>query len=101
MELTLNMNYYALTYKTVENYLEERPKYRVEHLKLVTEFAEKGCLVLGGAMDNPADEALLIFKAESDKVALSFVESDPYIKNGLIKSWSVRKWNVVVNSFEK
>ena len=95
------MNYYALTYKTADNYLEERPKYRDEHLKLATEFVEKGYLVLGGAMENPADEALLIFKAESDKIVISFAENDPYVKNGLVKLWSVRKWNVVVNSFEK
>lgn len=94
------MNYYILSYKTVKNYLEERPKYRAEHLLLAKEYAENGQLVLAGALDNPADEALLVFMSESDEVARNFAENDPYVQNGLIEEWTVRKWNVVVNSME-
>ncbi|MEL4308849.1 YciI-like protein [Joostella sp. CR20] len=95
------MNYYALTYKTADNYLAEREKYRTAHLQLATEYVLKGLLVLGGVMENPADEALLIFKAETDEVAISFAENDPYVQHKLVVSWSVRKWNVVVNGFER
>ncbi len=92
------MNYYILVYKTIDNYLQERPKYRMEHLNLVTESFNNGELILGGAMDNPADEALLIFKGESEDIAKSFALNDPYLKNGLVKKWYVRKWNVVIGN---
>ncbi|MDT0645831.1 YciI-like protein [Zunongwangia sp. F260] len=90
------MNYYVLKYQLQENYLKDRGKYRTEHLNLAKETAQTGTLVLAGAMDDPADEALLIFKAADDAAAKTFAEKDPYVKNGLVKEWSVRKWNVAV-----
>ncbi len=96
------MNYYVLNYQLSENYLQERGQYRAEHLGMAKEAAEKGELVLGGAMDDPADQAILIFRGADENIARQFAENDPYVKNGLIKKWEVRKWNAVVGSkFEK
>lgn len=92
------MNYYILFYELTDNYLQERGQYRAEHLGLARDAAENGELVLGGALDSPADQAILVFLAENEKVATSFAENDPYVKNGLIKEWKVRKWNAVVGS---
>ena len=89
------MNYYILDYITSGNYLEERIKYRKEHLNHATEYFNEGYLILGGAID-AANEAVLVFKADSDKIVEAFAQNDPYVKNGLIKSWSVKKWNVVI-----
>lgn len=89
------MNYYILDYITSDNYLEERVKYRKEHLNHATEYFNEGYLILGGAID-AANEAVLVFKADSDKIVEAFAQNDPYVKNGLIKSWSVKKWNVVI-----
>jgi uncharacterized protein YciI len=92
------MNYYILVYRTVDNYIEKRAQYRDEHLALATEFSESKGLILAGALTDPPDEALLIFKAESDEVVKSFVHHDPYVNNGLIKEWYIRKWNVVIGN---
>ncbi len=92
------MNYYILNYKLADNYLQDRGQYRAEHLGMAKEAAEKGQLVLGGALDEPADEAFLIFHGENDKTATAFAKNDPYVKNGLIKEWTVRKWNAVIGS---
>lgn len=92
------MNYYILNYKLADNYLEDRGQYRAEHLGMAKEAAEKGELVLGGALDEPADQAFLIFRGENDQTATAFAKNDPYVKNGLIKEWEVRKWNAVVGS---
>ena len=89
------MNYYILDYIASDNYLEERVKYRKEHLNHATEYFNEGYLILGGAID-AANEAVLVFKADSDKIVEAFAQNDPYVKNGLIKSWSVKKWNVVI-----
>lgn len=88
--------YYALFYTTVEDYLEKRAAYREEHLKLATAAYESGNLVLAGALADPADGALLIFKSESPEAAEEFAKNDPYVKNGLITKWKVRPWNVVI-----
>ena len=92
------MNYYILNYELADNYLQERGQYRAEHLGMAKEASELGELILGGAMDDPADEAILIFRGESDEVAKAFAENDPYVKNGLIKNWKVRKWNALVGN---
>ena len=92
------MNYYLLKYKLADNYLQDRGQYRAEHLGMAKEAAEKGELVLGGAMDDPADEAILIFRSKDEKIANAFAENDPYVKNGLIEKWEVRKWNAVIGS---
>ena len=92
------MNYYILTYELTENYLQERGRYRAEHLGLAKEMAETGKLVLGGALDEPADKAILIFYGDNESLAYNFAKNDPYVKNGLIKKWEIRKWNAVIGS---
>ena len=92
------MNYYFLTYELADNYLRDRGHYRAEHLGMAKELAEKGKLVLGGAFEEPADKAILIFYGDHAKLAYNFAENDPYVKNGLIKKWEVRKWNAVIGS---
>ncbi|MBL7968718.1 MAG: YciI family protein [Prolixibacteraceae bacterium] len=90
--------YYILFYKTVENYIEKRAPFREEHLALARQALENGELVLGGALSDPADGAVLVFKGESRTVAESFAQNDPYVKNGLIPEWNVREWNVVIGN---
>jgi uncharacterized protein len=90
--------YYNLFYTTVDNYLEKRAPFRAEHLQLAQQAQENGQLILAGALDNPADQALLVFKGDSPKVAEEFAKNDPYVINGIIAKWSVRAWNVVVGN---
>jgi uncharacterized protein YciI len=87
--------YYILFYKTVDNYIERRTPFREDHLGLVQEFYSHGHLVMAGALADPADGAVLIFRGEGPEAAHEFVKRDPYVKNGLITEWSVRQWNVV------
>lgn len=88
--------YFALIYDTVDDYLERRGDYRAEHLALARAATERGELVLGGAFADPADQALLVFEGADRSVAEQFAAADPYVRNGLVKSWRVREWTVVV-----
>ena len=88
--------YYILFYKTVDDYLERRAKFREEHLKYATEAYHRGELVIAGALDEPADSAVLVFQSHSPAVAEEFAKNDPYNLNGLIVEWSVRPWTVVI-----
>jgi len=87
--------YYILFYKTVENYIERRAPFREEHLGLIREFLNDGRLFMAGALAEPADGAVLIFRGDNPQAAHDFVSRDPYVKNGLITEWSVRPWMVV------
>ena len=85
-----------LIYDLGDDYLERRPLHRKEHLALAWEAHERGELVLGGALDDPTDTAVLFFEGEGPDVAERFAQADPYVRNGLVKSWRVRPWTTVV-----
>jgi uncharacterized protein len=88
--------YYLLFYDTVADYIEKRAPYREEHLALAGKAHERGEIVMAGALAEPADGAVLVFKGQSAEVAENFVKNDPYVKAGLISRWRVRPWTVVI-----
>ena len=92
------MNYYVLVYHLTDDYLERRGNYRAEHLQLAKDAEARGELVLGGAYSDPADTALLVWRGEDASAAENFVNSDPYVKNGLIARWEIRPWTVVIGT---
>jgi uncharacterized protein YciI len=92
------MPYYTLFYHLVDDYLTRRPLYREEHLRLAREAHERGELFLGGALADPADQALLVFRVRDRSVAEAFARNDPYVLNGLVTRWEVRPWTVVIGN---
>jgi uncharacterized protein len=92
------MEYYALFYDVVDDFVARRAPYRDEHLRLAREAHQRGDLVLAGALSDPADRALLIFRAADKTVAEDFARGDPYVANGLVTRWEVRSWAVVIGN---
>ncbi|MDN3689128.1 YciI-like protein [Cyclobacterium jeungdonense] len=92
------MNYYLLIYTVSPDYLEKRGTYRKEHLNLAENLHKNGQLLMGGALADPADQAILLFRGETPAAAEAFVQADPYVKNGLVLSWEIRKWTVVIGN---
>lgn len=90
------MNYYALIYETVDDYVARRAEFREMHLHFAREVHDRGDLVLAGAFDDPVDRALLIFRVSDKSKVEEFAREDPYVVNGLVKKWEVRPWKVVV-----
>jgi uncharacterized protein YciI len=88
--------HYLLFYEAADDYLARRPEFRNAHLELALKACERGELLLGGALANPLDGAILLFKADSPLVAEEFARADPFVTNGLVKRWHVRGWNTVV-----
>ncbi len=95
------MNYYALIYDVVGDYVTRRAQYRQEHLRLANEANKRGDLLLGGAFTDPADRTLLIFHVKDSTVVEDFVKRDPYVINGLVTRWQIRNWNVVIGSAQQ
>lgn len=92
------MKYFLLSYDLVDDYLQRRSQYRVEHLALAKASLERGELRLGGAFANPADAAVLVFQGEDPSVAEAFAHADPYVREGLVRAWMVREWTVVIGA---
>lgn len=90
--------YFILFYDYIENIVEKRTPYREAHLALVREYVERGELILGGAFADPADGAAIVFKVEDQARIETFVGKDPYVVNGLVTGWRIRKRTVVVGT---
>ena len=87
--------HYLLFYEVGEDYVARRAEFRNAHLELGWQASERGELVLGGALANPVDGAILVFKGDSPEVAENFAKVDPYVTSGLVKRWYVREWTTV------
>ena len=107
--------HFALFYDYVPDVLERRQPHRQAHLALVKDFKERGKFVMGGAMADPVDSALIVFtdrhSAESfaleDPYVCAAVASavgdshqlavtDRYVHNGIVTRHRVREWSTVV-----
>jgi uncharacterized protein YciI len=90
--------FWALLYDLVDDYFERRAPLRADHLALAQAAHERGELVMAGALDEPPDMAILVFRAGGPEVIETFVANDPYVQQGLISSWQIRRWNVVIGA---
>jgi uncharacterized protein YciI len=88
--------HYLLMYDAAPDYLERRPAFRDEHLRLAWEAQARGELVLAGALADPVDGAVFLFQGDSPAAAEAFARADPYVRHGLVASWRVRRWTTVV-----
>jgi uncharacterized protein len=94
------MAYYALFYDVVDEFVAHRTPYRGEHLALVRAAHQRGEIVLAGALAEPVDRALLIFRVADRQIVEEFAKNDPYVTGGLVKRWEVRPWTVVAGGEE-
>jgi uncharacterized protein YciI len=88
--------HFLLIYDYMPDYLERRGEFRKAHLAYANAAVERGELVLGGALADPPDKAVILFRGESPAAAERFAKNDPYVLNGLVTDWKVRPWTTVV-----
>jgi uncharacterized protein YciI len=92
------MPYFVLFYETADNYVERRAPYRTQHLELARAAHARGELLLAGALDNPPDRAVLVFRAPEKSTVEEFARRDPYVINGAVRRWEIRPWTVVIGN---
>lgn len=90
------MSYHVLEYQLAPDYLDRRGEFRAEHLALARQAHERGELALAGALADPPDRAVFVWTTPDASTPQRFAEADPYVRNGLVRSWTVRPWTVVV-----
>jgi uncharacterized protein YciI len=88
--------HYLLFYDVVDDYVTRRVPLRAAHIGHARESVARGEMVLGGALANPPDGAVLLFRGTSPDAAEQFARTDPYVTNGLVKKWWVREWTTVL-----
>jgi uncharacterized protein len=88
--------HFILFYDLDDQYAVKRQPYRKEHLDLIQKAYDAGQLVLAGALAEPSDNAVLVFRGPDASAAEAFAKSDPYVLNEVVTGWRVRKWATVV-----
>lgn len=90
------MKHFVLRYTVVSDYVDRRGAYRDAHLKHAGASRARGELLLGGALADPVDGAMLLFRAADADTVRAFAETDPYVHAGLVTHWDVREWTTVI-----
>lgn len=90
-----SVKHFLLFYEVADDYVARRGEFRAQHLAKAWKASQRGELLLGGALADPVDGAVLLFKGASRSVAEDFARVDPYVTSGTVKRWYVREWNTV------
>lgn len=93
------MAYFVLRYDAVvDDYVNRRAPFREAHLGLIRDAKARHEVVMAGAVGDPPDGAIIVFRGDSADAATAFAHNDPYVTQGLVLSWRVQPWNVVVGA---
>ena len=85
-----------LLYEYVSDIVERREPHREGHLANARKWKDDGRLVMGGALGEPPHGAAFVFRVEDPSAVEEFVAADPYVDAGLVTTWRVVAWKVVV-----
>jgi len=88
--------HFILFYEYIPDVVEKRAPHRAAHFEYVKQAFDAGEVVLGGALADPIDGAVIVFRGSSPEAAERFAKNDPYVLNGLVTAWRVRKWSTVI-----
>lgn len=91
--------HFLLIYDVGPDFIERRAEFRDEHLALAWAASDRGELIAGGALEEPTEQAFILFQSWSPEAAEQFAQADPYVRHGLVKRWRVVKWNTVAGQF--
>jgi len=89
------VKHFLLFYEVGDDYIARRAAFREAHLQKAWAAHASGQLVLGGALADPVDGAVLLFTGDSAQIVEAFARTDPYVVNGLVTQWRVREWTTV------
>ena len=80
----------VLLYASADDVREKAPLHFGEHRARWQQYQVDGTLLMIGPFANPDEGAMGIFTTR--EAAESFAEGDPFVTNGVVKSWRVVEW---------
>jgi len=80
-------------YETAPDAMPKLREHFPAHRARLDDFHARGLLIAAGPMGNPPDGALGIFTTR--EAAEEFIAGDPFVINGLVKSWRLVEWKAV------
>jgi uncharacterized protein len=83
---------YVLLYESADDVVSKVPLHFAAHEARGREFHDRGLLLMYGPFGDPQEQgSMSIFT--SREAAEEFANGDPFVVNGLIRSWEIREWS--------
>jgi uncharacterized protein len=86
---------YVLFYESADDVASKAPVHFPAHSAHLDEFHSRGTLLMVGTFGNPQEEgSMAIFTTR--EAAEEFARGDPFVLNGVVRSWHIREWDEVL-----
>ncbi len=86
---------YVVTYESADNVREKAPPHFPAHKERLDAFHARGDLLMVGTFADPQkDGSMAVFKTR--EAAEEFVAGDPFVLEGVVRSWQIREWNEIL-----
>ena len=86
---------YVLFYESADDVAANAPPHFPAHKQRLDEFHQRGDLLMVGTFDDPQTQgSMSVFR--SREAAEEFAEDDPFVLNGVVRSWEIRDWDEVL-----
>ncbi len=82
---------YVLFYESADDVLAKAPLHFEAHSARGQEFHKRGAMLMYGPFGDPREGAMAVFTTR--EAAEEFAEGDPFVLNGVVRSWKIREWN--------
>jgi uncharacterized protein len=66
-----------------------------EHRAKWDAYRKAGTLLMIGPFANPEEGAMGVFTTR--EAAQSFIDEDPFVKQGVVSSWKISEWNEAIS----
>jgi uncharacterized protein len=88
--------HYLLFYEKAVDYKTRQATWQDQHRDHVMTAIHSGDVLLAGSLSDPDDgSAILLFKCDDKTIPEAFAAADPYVINGIVSDWLVRRWDVL------
>lgn len=90
--------HWLLHYEKGPGWAERQKPFQASHVAYVEAGMDRG-LVLAGSFEEVGDgSALLLFRTEDRNTVAAFAQADPFVTEGIVCRWTVRKWDVALGT---
>jgi len=86
---------YVLLYESADDVRSKAPLHFPAHRARFEDFHARGALLMIGTFANVQEEgSMAVFTTR--EAAEEFAKADPFVLNGVVRTWQVREWNEVL-----